>query len=99
MRITKETLRSGSAKPILEVLSKISEDTLLSYQRRTPQLKDLEVVSLVLTAEFMGIDSENYLFQQLPETISSKIERSVYNRRKRKLCHSINDIRLKLAQK
>lgn len=57
---------------ILEVLRKISEDTLLNYQRRTPQLKDLEVLSLILTAEYMGIDSENYLFKQLPYTISNK---------------------------
>lgn len=84
---------------ILEVLRKISEDTLLAYQRRTPQLKDLEVISLVLTAEFMGIDSENHLFRQLPDALRSKIERSVYNRRKRKLSCAINDIRLKLAQK
>lgn len=84
---------------ILEVLRKISQDTLLEYQRRSPQLKDLEVVSLVLTAEFMGMDSENHLFRQLPDALSSRIERSVYNRRKRKLSFAINDIRLKLAQK
>ncbi|WP_159638865.1 IS982 family transposase [Sphingobacterium composti Ten et al. 2007 non Yoo et al. 2007] len=84
---------------ILEVLRKISSATLLTYQRRKLQLKGLEVVSLVLTAEFMGIDSENYLFKQLPASIYKKIERSDYNRRKRKLCAAINDIRLKLAQK
>lgn len=42
---------------ILEVLRKISNDNLLSYQRRVPKLKDLELISLALTAEFMGIDS------------------------------------------
>lgn len=36
---------------ILEVLREISDETLLSYQRRIPKMKDLEVVSLVLTAE------------------------------------------------
>lgn len=90
---------SANYERILEVLRKISEDTLLPYQRRTPQLKDLEVVSLILTAEFMSIDSENHLFKQLADSISSKIERSVFNRRKRKLSSAINDIRLKLAQK
>src|SRR5690606_1052602 len=83
---------------ILEVLRKISSDTLLSYQRRTPQLKDLELISLALTAEFMGIDSENHLFRNLPDLLKTKIERSVYNRRKRKLAFAINEIRLKLAQ-
>lgn len=83
---------------ILEVLRKISSETLLSYQRRVPRMKDLEVVSLALTAEYMGIDSENHLFRQLPGFLSNKIERSVYNRRKRKLSLNINEIRLKIAE-
>ena len=83
---------------ILEVLRKISKDNLLSYQRRTPKLKDLELISLALTAEFMGIDSENHLFRQIPKTIKCKIERSVYNRRKRRLANSINDLRMKIAK-
>ncbi|MFC4380054.1 hypothetical protein ACFO0Q_01970 [Chryseobacterium bernardetii] len=36
---------------ILEVLREISDETLLSYQRRIPKMKNLEVLSLVLTAE------------------------------------------------
>ena len=83
---------------ILEVLRKISTDTLLIYQRRRPKLFDLELISLVLTAEFMGIDSENHLFRNLPKALSCKIERSIYNRRKRRLSAQINHIRLKLAQ-
>ena len=82
---------------ILEVLRKISNENLLSYQRRVPKLKDLELISLALTAEYMGIDSENHLFRQIPTTIKSKIERSVYNRRKRRLANSINDLRMKIA--
>ena len=85
-------------KRILEVLRKISNENLLSYQRRTPKLKDLELISLALTAEFMGIDSENHLFRQIPKTIKCKIERSVYNRRKRRLANSINDLRMKIAK-
>jgi hypothetical protein len=38
-----------------------------------------------LTAEYMSIYSENQLFRILPESLKIKIERSVYNRRKRKL--------------
>ena len=85
-------------KRILEVLRKISNENLLSYQRRTPKLKDLELISLAFTAEFMGIDRENHLFRQIPKTIKCKIERSVYNRRKRRLANSINDLRMKIAK-
>jgi len=83
---------------ILEVLKKISNENLLSYQRRAPRLKDLELISLALTAEFMGSDSENHLFRHIPNTIKCKIERSVYNRRKRRLASKINEIRMKLAR-
>ena len=82
---------------ILEVLRKISKEQLLTYQRRHPKLSDLELISLSLTAEFMGIDSENDLFRKLPKTILSRIERSVYNRRRRKLTKELHEIRLKLA--
>lgn len=83
---------------ILEVLRKISKDNLLSYQRRVPKLKNLELISLALAAEFMSIDSENHLFRQIPKTIKCKIERSVYNRRKRRLANNINDLRVKLSR-
>ncbi len=63
---------------ILEVLRKTSFDILLSYQRRTPQLKDLELISLALTVGFMGIDSENHLFRNLSDSLKTKKERSVY---------------------
>ena len=38
---------------------------------------DLEVVSLALTAEYLSIDSDCQLFRKIPESIKSKIERSV----------------------
>ena len=82
---------------ILEVLRKISTDTLLIYQRRRPKLFDLELISLVLTAEFMGIDSENHLFRNLPKALSCKIERSIYNLRKRRLSEQINSILTKIT--
>lgn len=71
----------------------------MSYQRRAPKLKDLELISLALTAEFMGIDSENHLFRQIPETIKCRIDRSVYNRRKRRLADNINDLRMKIVRR
>lgn len=82
---------------ILEVLRKISKEQLLSYQRRTPKMSDLELISLSLTSEFLGIDSENDLFRKLPEAIFMKIERSVYNRRRRKLIKHLDVIHLKSA--
>ncbi len=88
---------SANYERILEVLRKISKEQLLTYQRRQPKLRDLELLSLSLTAEFMGIDSENDLFRKLPNLILAKIERSVYNRRRRKLANDLNIIRLKLA--
>ncbi|MCT3754257.1 transposase [Elizabethkingia anophelis] len=83
---------------ILEVLREISNENLVSYQRRAPKLKDLELISLALTAEFMGIDSESHLFRHIPVTIRQKIDRSVYNRRKRRLANKIDEIRIKLAR-
>lgn len=47
---------SANYERILEVLRKISKEQLLTYQRRTPKMSDLELISLSLTAEFMGID-------------------------------------------
>src|SRR5690606_748858 len=48
---------------ILEVLRKISTDRQLPVQRRRPAMSDLEIISLSLTAEYLGIDSENDLFE------------------------------------
>lgn len=70
---------------ILEVLRKISTEKQLPIQRRRPAMSDLEFISLSLTAEYIGIDSENDLFRKLPSCLQSKIEHTVYNRRKRRL--------------
>jgi hypothetical protein len=77
----------------LEVLHKFSPENILPFQRRTPKLKDIEVISLCLTAEYMSIDSENHLFRLLPDFLKLKIERSVYNRRRRRLFPYLEKIR------
>jgi len=82
---------------ILEVLRKISPDRLLTIQRRKPKLSDLELIALSLSSEYMGIDSECDLFRKLPGSIGEKIERSVYNKRRRKLSPHLEAIRLKLV--
>ena len=70
---------------MLEVLREISTVRQLPVQRRCPLMSDLEVICLFLTTEYMGIDSENNLFPQPPDCFIGKIERTVYNRRKRRL--------------
>ena len=50
-----------------------------------PQLSDIELIAIDITAEYMSIDSEYQLFMKLPIELSALIERSVYNRRRRKL--------------
>lgn len=82
---------------IYQVLKHLSSEDLLSYQRRKPKLSDLALVSINLTSEYLGIDSECDLFRKLPSELSNKIERSVYNRRKRRLFPYIENIRIKLS--
>ncbi len=82
---------------ILKALRKISNDQLIVCQIRKPKLFDLEVIALSITAEYMSIDSENDLFRKLLFTISERIERSVYNRRRKRLVAHLDKILLKLA--
>ncbi|SHG20411.1 hypothetical protein SAMN05443633_11198 [Chryseobacterium arachidis] len=44
----------------------------MSYERLVPKLKDLELISLVLTDESMGVDSENHIFRYLSDTLEQK---------------------------
>jgi len=88
---------TANYEKILEVLYRFASENILPYQRRTPKLKDIEVISLCLTAEYMSIDSENHLFRMLPDFLRRKIERSVYNRRKRKLFPYLENLRQRLS--
>ena len=83
---------------IMEVLDKLGTKSSFLCQIRIPKLTDKELVAINLTSEYMGIDSERQLFRVLPATLSPKIERSVYNRRKRKLFPFIEEIRKSLSQ-
>jgi len=84
---------------ILEVLNQIEEKENFLSQIRLPKLSDKELIALNLTAEYMSIDSECQLFRILPVQISNRIERIVYNRRKRNLFSVIDQMRFKLANK
>ena len=70
---------------ILEVLNQIEIKDNYVHQIRKPRLSDKELIAINLTSEYLGVDSECQLFRLLPAALSSKIERSVYNRRKRNL--------------
>lgn len=86
-----------------EIILKHLQELDISFdcfkQIRSPKLSNLEVVCINLTAEYMSIDSECQLFRLIESTtLHGDIERSVYNRRKRRLFPYIEKVRLKLAQ-
>lgn len=88
----------ASYNKILRTIKEIEHRENYLTQIRKPKMKDIEVVSLVLTAEYLGIDSEYELFRKLPKSLSSLIERSVYNKRKRKLFAFTEIIRTKISK-
>lgn len=91
---------SASYEKILHVLKSNFEIENFILQKRKSKLSDIELISLDLTAQYMSIDSECQLFRVLDkQTLSNKIERSVYNRRKRNLAPFIEKIRRKIASK
>ena len=65
-------------------------------QIRLPKLTDKERLSLSLAAENVSIDSEHFLLKQLPPEFHDRIERSVCNRRVRKLSVKLEEIRQKM---
>lgn len=90
----------ASYKLILEELSKISDSDNFYFKPIIPKLSDLQLISLIILAEFKSIDSECQLFRDIKGfDIESKIERSVYNRRKRKLFPFMEEIRTKMVEK
>ena len=87
-------------KIILKELTKISGHIKTTKQIRLPKMSDLELVALNITAEYMSINSELQLFRCISGTVlDGKIERSVYNKRKRKLLPYIEKIRETLSGK
>lgn len=84
---------------VLEVISSLNcETNYKSSVGRKGKMSDKEVVALSLTAEFMSIDSENALFKQISSNeIYNLIDRSQFNKRRRKLFLFSEQIRTKLA--
>ncbi len=65
-----------------------------------PKFSDLEVISLSLAAESIGIDSENFLFSKLNEHkdhFSSLISRRQYNDRRKLTIGLCNQVRERIA--
>ncbi|GGE38237.1 transposase [Psychroflexus planctonicus] len=88
----------ASYKLILRELRKISDKDDFYFKPIVPKLSDIELISLIILAEFKSIDSEYQLFRELKNTeLENKIERSVYNRRKRKLFSYMEQIRSKMV--
>ncbi len=87
-------------KIILKELTKNCNHITSSKKIRLPKMSDLELVALNITAEYMSINSELQLFRCISGTVlDGKIERSVYNKRKRKLFPYIEKIRETLSSK
>jgi hypothetical protein len=87
-------------KIIFDKLTKICSHIESFSQIRQPKLSNIELVALNLTAEYMSYNSELQLFRTVKGTeLEDKIERSVYNKRRRKLACYIEKIRKFLSQK
>jgi hypothetical protein len=86
---------------ILDVINSLKIEPIVNCRAgRKFKMTDKEVVALSLTAEYMSIDSENALFKQLNSTeIPNLIERSQFNKRRKKLFGFSELIRTNLAKK
>lgn len=82
-----------------DLLHEIEADDYFIEQRKKPKLNDKALIALSLAAETLGIDSERFLFKQLPESLEGLIERSVYNRRLRRLSGKIECIRQEVVER
>ncbi len=86
---------------ILDVINSLQLDfNACIVAGRKPKMTDIEVIALSLTAEYMSIDSENSLFKQLnKQEIPNLLERSQFNKRRRKLFLFLEEVRIKLASR
>lgn len=73
----------------------------LQFYPRTPKMSDLKIIALCCTMEALGIDSENLLWSKLktdyPTWFSTLIDRSRFNRRRRRLEPLIQEVQQKIA--
>ena len=88
----------ANVEKIFKTLKQFEKNLNLKNQIRTPKMSDLELIAIDLTAEYMSIDSERQLFRVLPKELSSRIERSVYNKRRRGLFYEKHRLQLSMAE-
>jgi hypothetical protein len=86
-----------SYNKILGLLHELDAQDNYLNQIRIPKFSDKQLISLALAAESLGVDSERYLFKQLPTALAGQIERSVFNRRRRQLGFKVEHFRQHLA--
>ena len=87
-------------KIILEKLTENCSHIESFSQVRQPKLSNLELVAINITAEYMSYNSELQLFKTIKRTeLEDKIERSVYNKRRRRLIGYTEKNRQSLSQK
>jgi hypothetical protein len=71
--------------------------------RNKPKLSDCQIIALALTSESLGIDSENYFWGKLSSDHSDDfpnlIDRSNYNRRRKRLYPFIEQLNKKVADR
>jgi len=85
---------------ILNELEKTCSHIESFSQIRQPELSNIELAAINLTAEYMLHNSELQLFRVIKGTyLESKTERSGYNKRRRKLADYTEKIRQCLSQK
>ncbi len=74
--------------------SDLDKDGNFKFYPNKPKMSDIEIISLSVTMEVLGIDSENYFFSKLLNEYSRQfpnlIERSRFNRRRKKLAEQLN---------
>ena len=94
-------------KKILEITKTVFADELNQYGNfknypRIPKLSDAEVIALTISAEAIGLDSENFLFIKLKsdyiELFKKLPHRTNYNKRKRKLMDRIEQLSQKMSE-
>jgi hypothetical protein len=93
-------------RQILDICKRHSENLVNSLGNVprvgvVPRFSDLEVIALGLTAEALGIDSENYLFHRLSQygdEMPNLISRRQYNDRRKLTAGLCEEIRKRIAE-
>ncbi len=82
---------------------KLNEQDNLQFYPRKPKMNDCSIIALSICQESLGIDSENYLWSKLSNDYSDDfpmlIDRSNFNRRRRRLQTFVHKVSVHLAKK